>query len=249
MDALALRAREFPVSGDPGRAVIRVAHVSDMHVRASALRNGRLAPVYEALGKRVRDARPDIILITGDTVDGKEGLEAAGAALALFGDSVPKYAVMGNHDYSVGVDAMRELYAARGCVLLVNAYADVRSGAATARVYGADDLLRGAFLPPVAGELGEGLALILCHEPGFMDRIGEDIRSRAITYAFSGHTHGGQATFFGIPLVLPEESGGYVNGEYRIGEIRFFVSRGVGTSRIDLRFFARPDFILVLCGI
>ena len=28
------------------------------------------------------------------------------------------------------------------------------------------------------------------------------------------------------------------DGEYRVGQIRFFVSRGVGTSRIDLRFFA-----------
>jgi uncharacterized protein len=249
MDGLAMSTREFPGAGNPARGVIRVAHVSDIHVRASSLKNGRLAPVYEALGRRVREARPDLILITGDTVDGEDGLEAASAALALLGDSVPKFAVMGNHDYLIGVDAMRALYAAHGCVLLVNGYADFRSGAGGARLYGADDLLRGDFIPPEAAELGEGPALVLCHEPGFMGRLGEDILARGDTYAFSGHTHGGQATFFGLPLVLPEESGGYVNGEYRVGGIRFFVSRGVGTSRIDLRVFARPDIILVLCEI
>jgi predicted MPP superfamily phosphohydrolase len=57
----------------------------------------------------------------------------------------------------------------------------------------------------------------------------------------SGHTHGGQVTFFGLPLILPEGSGRYCAGEYASGACELHVSRGIGNSTVDFRLFADPE--------
>jgi predicted MPP superfamily phosphohydrolase len=61
---------------------------------------------------------------------------------------------------------------------------------------------------------------------------------------FCGHNHGGQVTFFGLPLYLPKMHGPYLAGDYRVGAMRLFVSKGIGTSRYDFRIFARPDILI-----
>ncbi len=226
---------------------IRVVFVSDLHIRKGSAPGGKPARIYRALAERIRAAKPDILLIGGDTLNDGRGLAAADAVLALLEMGTSAFAVMGNHDYAVGVAAMRALYARHGVRLLVNEAVAWESCGRKAAIYGADDLLLGSFEPPRAPSLGNGPALILCHAPGFMSRLDADVLYREGTYAFSGHTHGGQATLFGVPLVgLPAESGPYLHGEYRIADTRLYVTRGVGTTGLDVRFLAWPEVVVVV---
>ncbi len=67
--------------------------------------------------------------------------------------------------------------------------------------------------------------------------------------AFAGHTHGGQVR---LPLIgalwTPPGSGRYVAGWYSMSEApraRMYVSRGVGTSVLPVRFLCRPEVALI----
>ena len=63
-----------------------------------------------------------------------------------------------------------------------------------------------------------------------------------------GHTHGGQVR---LPLIkpfhLPRHSGQFISGLYRVGQKRvpLYVSRGIGTSILPVRFFCPPEISLI----
>jgi predicted MPP superfamily phosphohydrolase len=60
----------------------------------------------------------------------------------------------------------------------------------------------------------------------------------------SGHTHGGQITFFGIVLFTPKGSGQFVSGWYDDEFPKMYVSKGIGTSIVPIRFGARVEISL-----
>lgn len=57
----------------------------------------------------------------------------------------------------------------------------------------------------------------------------------------SGHTHGGQIVLFGNVFFTPLGSGSYVKGWYENEHSRMFVSKGIGTSALPIRFGARAE--------
>ena len=57
----------------------------------------------------------------------------------------------------------------------------------------------------------------------------------------SGHTHGGQIRLPGLTLYTPPGSGRYVSGWYRDTLAPLYVSRGIGTATIRMRFFCPPE--------
>lgn len=63
-----------------------------------------------------------------------------------------------------------------------------------------------------------------------------------ITLMLSGHTHGGQIAVGGWAPLVPPGSGRYVRGWFRgDGAPPLYVSRGIGTSVLPLRFGATPE--------
>jgi predicted MPP superfamily phosphohydrolase len=249
-DPLSLETRSFDerlASGGTGSG-IRVAHISDLHARL-------YGSLYAELVRRLRALDPDLLLITGDLVTSQADYRVLERLMDAIGSRAPIYAVRGNWDLSVDSDPgrLRGALGRAGGRLLVNETESILAGGRRIVIYGADDLLAGGFEPPeaarlkaAAGEAEFPLYLILCHEPAFVDRLDSDMLGLRGAFAFSGHTHGGQVTFFGLPFprTLPELSGRYLSGEYDLGDLRLFVSRGVGTSRIDFRLFARPDIMV-----
>ena len=57
----------------------------------------------------------------------------------------------------------------------------------------------------------------------------------------SGHTHGGQVAFMGWAPLRPAGSGRFVQGFYEVPGCRLYVSRGVGTSILPIRWGAPPE--------
>jgi len=84
----------------PGANRIRIVQISDVHI-GQIVREARIKEIL----KNVEAAGPDIIISTGDLVDGHQrhfnGIEK------LFLEVRPrfgKYAIMGNHEYYVGIE-------------------------------------------------------------------------------------------------------------------------------------------------
>jgi len=85
-------------------------------------------------------------------------------------------------------------------------------------------------------------AILLSHSPEIFFKA--DLARFDLVLA--GHTHGGQVRlpWFGA-LWLPEGSEEYESGWFRGRTARMFVTRGVGTNILPIRFLARPEIALI----
>ena len=61
----------------------------------------------------------------------------------------------------------------------------------------------------------------------------------------SGHTHGGQITFLGIAPFKPQGSGKYLKGWYKKSGPKMYISKGIGTSILPIRFGARAEMVQI----
>lgn len=60
----------------------------------------------------------------------------------------------------------------------------------------------------------------------------------------AGHTHGGQLALGGWTPYIPVGSGRFVAGFYDVPGCRLFVSLGVGTSVLPIRFGAPAEVVV-----
>ncbi len=243
-DALAIEPRrvqltrhDVPVPGlPPALEGLRIAQVSDMHLPACR------GPAEAALELHERE-RPEIVLHTGDALE----VYAAAPMLADFGGvlrgTVATAAVLGNWEHRVALTgpAAERAWDRVGVPLLVNSHLLVPVRGAALALVGVDDLLfaRPDFAAARRG-LPEGLTEIwLGHEPQVADRRPADVPRPAL--CLSGHTHGGQIRFPGVPAFTPIGSGRYVAGWYRDAPAPLYVSRGIGTAEIRARLRCPPE--------
>jgi uncharacterized protein len=189
--------------------------------------------------------QPDLIVLGGDysLKDGKyirpclDVLSGLKAPLGVFG-------VLGNHDYWHGVSTTREGMAAAGVIELTNAGAWVTRGSARFRLAGVDDLWTGRADEQAA--LGdakpEDACLLVSHNPD----LAEALRDERVGLVLSGHTHGGQVVFPGGAPFVPSRYGQkYLHGLVQAPRTLVYVSRGLGTSGLPVRFRSRPEINLI----
>jgi uncharacterized protein len=217
-----------------------VAHLSDLHTSGPGL-------VERSVVRAVQAAKPDVIVITGDTVD-DGNWEVAGHFLSSLRAPLGTWIVDGNWEHWSRARPDTAFFDRVGAHHLVNAAARIRD---EVHVLGLDDSLAGVPQPRKAlDDVPQGSCILaLFHEPEQLDAFAPALAARArpgCAYAFSGHTHGGQVSlpFFG-PLWLPQGSGRYLAGWYQRGGVAMYVSRGVGTSILPVRFGARPEVSIV----
>jgi hypothetical protein len=211
---------------------LTIVHLSDLHTSGYGLRERR---IVELVGQ----ARPDLIVVTGDVVDSGM-LEPAREVLGMLHAPLGVFVVRGNWENWKRPTGEREFYASLGITLLVNEGRLVRPDVWLA---GLDDPMSGfADLPAAQRGAPAGvLRIAIFHSPGFFDDA-----SRGMDLAFAGHTHGGQVRLpLGGPLWVPPGSGRFVDGWYASGDARMLVSRGAGTSILPVRFFCPPEIARV----
>lgn len=220
---------------------IRIVQLSDMHF--SLLSNRRQ---IEAAVKIVRELKPDMIVVTGDTVDTPQARRLKLLhILSQLDAPLGKFAVLGNHEYYSGFsDSMLALREA-GFIVLRDRAALIGAGPHSLRVVGFDDPAGRDFVgrrPSQEGNLlpsGEErpFTVVLRHRPTTpTELIGR------FDLQLSGHTHGGQIQPFGfiVHLIYP-----FSRGLHELGKGSWlYVSRGLGTWGPAIRFLARPEVTL-----
>jgi predicted MPP superfamily phosphohydrolase len=240
-----------------GRPVLRLAQLSDLHLQRIGSHERRIASTLAEL-------KPDIIVLTGDIIDRHDRLAAIPRFLDLLDAKTPTFAVLGNREHYDGMDvaALRKAYASHHTRLLVNESVRFPFHGCSVLISGLDDSTAGT--PDIKGALAgfapEPNHLLLAHSPAYCDRVqtdgrpfkivrsgtGGDLGRNVFTVSciLSGHTHGGQVAPFGIAMILPPGSGRYVSGWYRNATLPLYVSRGLGTSILPIRFGAPPEIAL-----
>jgi uncharacterized protein len=218
---------------------IRVVQISDVHVGV-LVREKRLAEIL----RKVREAQPDLLVSTGDLVDGQ--LNSMAEAIEQFREIQPrygKYAVTGNHEFYAGIDDAIDFITRSGFILLRGEVATV---AGAIDLAGVDDPvirrqdLHGGLSDREVLSLGGGdrFAILLKHQP-----LVESGAPGAFDLQLSGHTHRGQIFPFRLvtSLFFP-----YHSGDFRLENgALLHVSRGTGTWGPPIRFLSPPEITVI----
>jgi len=211
---------------------------------------------------QINRLNPDAVLLTGDFVsDLPRSRHFAGGAAwqcaSILKDlHCPQlYAVLGNHDISVGARNITAALTANGIAVLRNAYHPIeRFGERVGgRIWlaGIDDPYRGKpdperAIPASIRHIPNEPVILMCHAPDYVDELLTIPSGQSADLILSGHTHGGQVRMPGIgPLALPPMGKKYVQGWFRFGDTQLYVNRGLGTVGVPFRLDCPPEITVL----
>lgn len=226
----------------PNQAGFRVVQLSDLHLQS-------MDDHARQVVRQVHALRPDLVVLSGDMVDRADALPVLAAFLKALGP-VRMIAVPGNWEHwsDVDFDALGTIIQSQpGGRLLVNERWSFQQGDRRIEVVGLDDFTAGQpDLRLLAPNAGADVSLLVQHSPGFFDKGEVSQRMGAVRFSLclSGHTHGGQIAIAGWAPFRPVGSGRFVSGFYDVPGCRLFVSKGVGTSVLPVRFGAAPEVVV-----
>jgi len=207
---------------------------------------------------KINSLSADIVILGGDYA-----CDSAGA-IAFFRNApriqarLGVFGVVGNHDRTIPEDNLSLLMAEMtnyGCTPLVNSVHQVRVGQAYVYVVGVDDYDNG--FPDVKGVAAQvrkdDFVIFAGHNPNLWAAVNNaksmDGSPQWVNLALFGHTHGGQVTVFGMPLLPgydPQLVGRrYLSGWREENRASILVSNGVGTSVLPIRLFAPSQIHLI----
>ncbi len=214
-------------------APLRIAHLTDLHTTGFGRRERKLLALLDV-------EKPDVIIITGDTLGRGEHYEPVRDLLSQLHAPLGVWFVLGNWEHKEPIPNEHAFYASAGIHLLVNEGAPIRPDIWLA---GLDDPASSdPNLDAASANAPRGAYVIVAqHAPGYFDTI-----AGRVPLVLAGHAHGGQVRFPPIPVFwLPKECGRYIAGWYEVRGSRMYVSRGIGTSILPIRFLCRPELAII----
>ncbi len=238
-----VREVEIPVPNLPdGLDGLRLLHLSDIHLSAF-LSEKDLARVIDS----ANELHPHLALVTGDLITAAgDPLETCLRQIARLRADAGILGCMGNHEFYAMAEDFTEREGARlGIPFLRGRALPVRFGGAVLNVAGVDyqrsgrNYLRAAERLVLPGAYN----MLLSHNPDVFP-VAVD---KGYDLTLAGHTHGGQVT---VEILHQSINAArfftpYVYGLYRSGAAAEYVTRGIGTIGIPVRFGAPPEIALL----
>ena len=244
---------------------LNLIFLSDLHNRVYGEKN-------EPLLQAIRNEKPDLILIGGDMLVGKED---ASYDIALdFTSQLPEIAPVlyatGNHEqrmrekpeiYQAAYADYRQQLKDRGVLFLENGSCRIEAGTVRLEISGVE-LPSASYkklkkLPIQASDIAEYLhkdsvsvtedsvyRILLAHNPAYMNAY----KGWGADLILSGHLHGGVMRLPGIGGVITPQAFLFpkYSGEMtKEGEQTIIVSRGLGTHTINIRLFNQPEVVSI----
>lgn len=229
-----------------------IVHVSDLH-------NAEFGENQYDILQKVRNANPDIIVITGDLVDSSH--TNVGIAMKFvegISKVAPVYYVSGNHEaWSESYPILREQLEQNDIFVLDDKSVHLLQGETAIQLIGLSDpdfMLQSDLFGEKEAMINHKLqeivkdnsyySILLSHRPELI----EAYSNYSIDLVLSGHAHGGQFRLPFIGGIIAPDQGffpKYTAGMYTVGRTRMIVSRGLGNSIIPIRMNNRPELVVV----
>jgi len=240
---------------DIGSSVIPAGFEGFRIVQVSDLHQGRFGPGQSRLAAAIRRAAPDIIVFTGDLIDGDDTSPATQLIAALQG-LAPMYYVTGNHEARTAAYDTFRIWAGGhgvtvmdGCVRAITRGDDEIAllGIADPEVLGAQDdaAAIGRQLTELMPQAAGRCRVLLAHRPEQMAVYA----AYGIDLALTGHAHGGQIRLPGIGALFAPDQGllpRYDHGIYTMAGTTMVLSRGLGCSVVPIRLFNPAELVTVV---
>jgi predicted MPP superfamily phosphohydrolase len=215
---------------------VTIAQISDLHL-GIMLGDDFLDRV---IGK-LREIKPDIIVATGDIVDGQgDDLEALARHFHSYTPPLGAYAVTGNHEYYAGLENSLSFLRNAGFSVLRGESAKpggiVLVGVDDTTALSSGQQARLDTSKALASVTANDFIVLLKHQPVVGSQTPFDLQ-------LSGHIHGGQIFPF---VYLTRLAYGVHTGLTELTDgRRLYVSRGAGTWGPPIRLFAAPQITLI----
>ncbi len=229
--------RSSKISEQVGK--VRIAQISDVHV---GILIGKRQ--MQSLLEKIRKESPDILVSTGDLVDGQlDGLEDVAGQFKGLQPRFGKFAITGNHEFYAGIEQAVDFTKSAGFAVLRGEGMTI---AGVINIVGVDDDTGRDFdtyRPAREKELLAKLprryfTLLLKHKP-FIDKEAVEF----FDLQLSGHTHRGQIFPFSLitRFFFPLHAGyfRFLNASH------LYVSRGTGTWGPPMRLLSPPEVTII----
>jgi uncharacterized protein len=242
-----VRRLDLTVSSYPaGAAPTRIVLFSDVHVHGPDMPPSRVTKIVD----QINALHPDITVGAGDFVGNtwigrrystEEAIAPLGALRAKYG----VLAVLGNNDYSRGVDEVTEELGRAGVHVLKNEVVPVDNvalGGMKGRLYRYPELV--IVRRQLYGDLAAtpGIKVLVAHRPD------EFLKARPfVSLVLAGHSHCGQIVLpiVGALVTGSDDERTLYCGVLRRGSTVLVTTAGLGTSHVPLRIGAPPDIWLI----
>ncbi len=228
---------------------LRIVQLSDLHVGPHTPRR-HLARIEAA----VRDARPDLITLTGDQVDDfARDVEPLGRAFGGLSAPLGVVAIPGNHDVYAGWAAVRRGMEGLGWRVLVNEAVALEHNGARFWLAGTGDPAgRGgpagadaSVVPDVTRTLRDvppgAFTVALAHNPA----LWPELAARGVELTLSGHTHYGQLAIPRLGWSVASVFLEHAMGEYRREPSVLYINPGTNYWGIPFRIGALPEVTVI----
>jgi len=217
----------------------RVVQLSDIHHSPFTSR----AQIERAVAT-ANSLQADIVALTGDYIS-KERQYAAPCA-ELLGKLRARhgvFAVLGNHDHWTDAALITDLFRAEGMTVLVNQGMRFELKSDALWLAGVDDTMVGLEDLPLAlaGSREDEFKLLLAHNPIILRRAAR----AGVDLVLSGHTHGGQVNLRAERSASGRPRRRLLKGLAHDGETQIYVTRGLGTVVLPVRFGCPPEVSLL----
>lgn len=221
---------------------LKIVQISDLH-------HAKFGQGQQRLIEKVRQEKPDMILLTGDLVDRYQyDLDRSLEAVEGFVKVAPVYYVVGNHEVSLNeVPTITALLEDIGVHVLSNQSVPYYKEGVAIDIVGIDDPLNGKTSDEMLKEALVGanhdFQLLLAHRPEFY----ASYAAHDIDLTFNGHAHGGQFRVPGVGGVIDHQFNlfpKHIEGVEYHAQMTQVISRGLGNSRVMVRLFNPPEIVV-----
>ncbi|MES2175034.1 MAG: metallophosphoesterase [Pseudomonadota bacterium] len=202
-----------------------LVQLTDLHI-------SRLFPAAwtRAVVDRTNGLNVDLIVITGDVIDGSLAMRRADVEpLRDLSARDGVFMSPGNHEYFLGYQEWMRHFAEMGLHILANDHVVLRRQGGNLVLAGVTDRTAPATgMPPpdlaaaLAGAPTGAPILLLDHQPG----PARMAAARGVSLQLSGHTHGGMIP--GLDRLVAMGNSGFVSGHYMVDGMTLYVNNGTG---------------------
>ena len=235
-EEITIESNQIPAQFDGKKIVF----ISDVHMGSW--------PFFDQKGtqnlvNQVNELHPDMILLGGDYVsDEPPYVNSSFTELSKLKAPLGVYCVLGNNDpRNESLTAVENT----NITYIGNTGLWINDQGAKIRIGGVGDMLTDTQdqYSAIGDANKSDFVMIVTHNPDFfpiLDKSKADVM-------LSGHTHGGQITFFGLwaPIAHSQYGNKYRTGTIKENNTTLVVSNGIGTIMLPMRFFARPQIVVL----
>lgn len=216
----------------------RIIHLSDIH--HSPFTN--LEHITRAV-KIANRLNPDMFVLTGDYVShDNEYIAPVAKVLGQLKAEFGTFACLGNHDHWTDADLITESFRRENINVLINEGFRFKAFDSSFWLAGVDDYMVGKTDVPASmrGAFPDEMKILLAHNPIIIRQAAKF----GVDLMLSGHTHGGQIKMREKKKrIFPNRK--LTNGLHRRKDTQIYITRGIGTVVLPVRYQCPPEVSLL----